>query len=643
VTDEVFDAETSGPEFGSPELIRFHDSQGRAITAAVQILNGPKIKRPNKPKQNGKGLPWQTASWEYVDEIGEYSLAVEMLSTAVSKVQLVAGRDVLGVDEPIIINGEEYTLEGDTVQASQLDKDAAALVNGFAGGTTGQQQVMYRAAFQLIVAAESFIVGRQDAEGNSRWDAYSNEEMSYSQKGWTINDGTENYTLTPEDILIRVWRPSPRRRSEPRSSSKPLLPVLAEIKGLTQSIAARIDSRLAGAGVLFVPESMSLMSASDTSKLAEGEDPFVAELTDAMLTPIGDRDSAAAVVPIVVRVPDDSIGKVQHIRFEVTAKAEEAAQRQDAILRMARSMDLPPEQILGMGSMNHWGAWQVDEATLKGPVDTLVMIIVHALTVGYVRPGLIALGHDPADVEEYLAWRDLTQLIQRPDRSEQALKVFELGGIGYDALNRESGFDDADKPTEEDTCRQLMLTLVKSDPANAVHYIQTFGPCAGIELPNLVDLPVAGAAVVPAVDTQQIPELPQNNREIPQLAAAIAPTHRCLSSVDGLYPLCEMAVLRALELAGKRMRGSSPRNERSGLLEIPAHELHTNAVVAAQMSRHGIDTLLEGAWAPLRQIMLGHEPDGLVPALDEYVRLLIERREPHTPDWLRPIIARYAA
>lgn len=640
MSEEVFDAGTQ-PEF----MLRFRDNQGRSITAAAQLLNGPKIQRPSKPKNNAKGLPWQTASWDFVDEIGEYSLAVEMLATAVSKVQLVAARDVTGVDEPVIIDGNDYTVDGDDVLASKLDKDAADLIAGFAGGTTGQQQVMYRSAFQLLVAAESYLVGRQDVEGNSRWDAFSNEEISYAQGAWKVNDGVENFTLAPEDILIRVWRPSPRRRFEPRSSSRPLLPVLAEIKGLTQAIGARIDSRLAGAGVLFVPESMSLMSAT-SAELDEGEDPFVAELIDSMLTPIRDRDSAAAVVPIVVRVPDDSIGKVQHLRFEVTAKAEELGhvQRQDAVLRMARSLDLPPEQILGMGSMNHWGAWQVDEATLKGPVATLASIFVHALTMHYVRPGLIALGHDPVAVDEYLAWYDLTALIQRPDRSGQALQVFDRGGIGFEALLRESGFDDADMPTEEDTCRQLLLTLVKADPKNASGYLHDLGPCAGLTLPDLVDIVQAPPPVVPAPVNPAIAPVPAdpNARNLPQIAASVE-QHICPvgpSNVDCLYATCELAVLRALELAGKRMRGSSPRNERSGLLSIPAHELHTNTIVAAQLSRHTLDSLLEDAWSPLKFARPGCE--ALVADLDEYVRLLIERREPHTPDWLMPIVEKHA-
>lgn len=634
----------------------FTDTRGRTVTAAAQILNGPKIKRDTKRKStNGKGLAWQQAAWEYVDEVGEFSWSVELLATNVSKVQLVAARDVLGADEPVILDGQEYEVDGKKIQPTKLEQDAADLIGGFAGGTTGQQQLLYRAAFQLIVAAESFIVGRKQDDGEARWDAYSNEEISYSVKGWEVNDGTEKFTLGPDDILIRVWRPHPRRRNEPRSSTKALLPVLAEIKGLTQSIAARIDSRLAGAGVLFVPESMTLLGAAG-AKVAAGENPFVAELIDSMLTPIGDRDSAAAVVPIVAQVPDDAIGKVQHIRFEVTAKAEEAAQRADAILRMARSVDLPPEQVLGMGQSNHWSAWQLSEDTVKGPVATLVSIVVHALTVGYIRPALLSLGHAVADVDELLTWFDMTTLIQRPDRSEQAVNIYGMGGLSLAALLRESGFDDADMPTEEDTCRRLLLKLIETDPSNSGKWVQAFGPCSGLNLPPMTDLFGDGTVMMP----QQPPRAdddPENNRDIPdrQLAASFgsppavlaeltaAASGGCPDPVDCLYATCELAVLRALDLAGKRLRGSSPRNLRSasGWMTIPSHELHTNsALVASVSAKWNTDSLLEGAWTPL-EIALPGRPE-LVQDLDEYARLLIDRQQLHDPTWLRPIVARHA-
>lgn len=630
MSEDVFDVDST------PEFTTFKGANGRAITAAAQVLSGPRIRRMTR-KVNGKGMPWQTASWEYYDEIPEYSWAVELLATHVSKARLVAAQDMPGSDEPMILDGDEYEVNGETFTPTKIQQDAAALVAGFAGGSNGQQQLLYRAAVQLIVAAETYIVGRQIPDSDPQWDAYSNEEIMTANGRWMVNDGTEKYELGDNDILIRVWRPHPRKRSEPRSSSRPLLPVLAEIKGLTQAIGARIDSRLAGAGVLFIPESLAMMTSSN-AELEEGEDPFVAELLDSMLTPIRDRDSAAAVVPIVVRVPDDAVDKIKHVRFEIESKTDEAAARLDAVTRLARGVDLPLEQILGMGSLNHWGVWAATEDTIKGPVATLDSILVHALTIGYVRPGLQALGHSEDDITDLLAWYDLTALIQRPDRSAQAVEVFDRDGLGFAALRRETGMDESDAPTDEDTCRKTMLGLIRSDPANASVWIKAFGPCSGLDLPPLTDIFGDGTAMIPQQnETPAVQRAPENNRDLPELQAAVG---NCPDNVECLYSTCEYAVLRALELAGKRMRGSSPRNERSGLLTIPAHELHANVIVASQLPTHGLDKLMEGAWTGLHIALPFRE--ALVADLDGYVRSLIERRELHDPARLRPIVERHA-
>lgn len=629
---EVFDAASA------PEFTTITDPRGEVITAAAQVINGPALKdRKIRRNKTGNGLAWQLAAWGYYDEIGEYSWAVELLATTVSKGRLVAARDVPGSDDPLILDGGDIELGGETRKPTQLELDAIELVSRFAGGSVGQQQVMYRAAVQEIVAAESYIVGRLDAEGNDRWDAYSNSEIKTSGGVWKVDDGVEKFELTDDDVLIRVWRPHPNRRADPRSSSLPLLPILAEIKGLTQMIGARIDSRLAGAGILFIPKSATLLSAGG-AKVEQGANPFVVELIDSMLTPIRDRDSAAAVVPIVVEVADEAIGKIQHIRFDLETKSEEAAQRQVAIGRLAATVDLPREQVEGMGGMNHWGAWQVDESTVKGPVSTVLAILVHAFTTGYFRPGLVSLGHAQEDVDELLVWFDTSALIQRPDRSTEALAIYDRGGLAMSALLRESGLDEADMPTEEDTCRRLLLKLLESDPSNAGTWLRALGNCAGIEFnADAFDLPSDPPPTVEQVPAPQDPA-PENNRDLPELTAATVLT-TALDHRSCLYQTCEVAVLRALDLAGKRMRGSSPANLRGGLKGIPSHELHMNPLVASG-HKMTADELMRDAWTPLSLALPSR--DELVSDLDTYVRTLIERREPHRADWLMPIVERHA-
>ena len=114
------------------------------------------------------------------------------------------------------------------------------------------------------------------------------------------------------------------------------------------------------------------------------------------------------------------------------------------VRRFALGMDLPPEQVLGMSSnggtgggnsngVSHWGAWQVEESTIKLHIEPMLDTIVSALTLGYLRP---ALGDNDDAVIVY----DTSALRLRPDRSKEAFELYDRGLLSVDALLRENGF-----------------------------------------------------------------------------------------------------------------------------------------------------------------------------------------------------------
>ena len=456
-------------------------SRGRSMTAAVQILQGRQIERTVKPPKGNQALGWQVEAWDYYDKVGEFALGVDMQAWAVSQVKLVSAIDVPSQDEPEIVSAEVSDDVPADEQPTEADIIAAELVADFAGGSIGQQQLMRRVATQLAVTAESYIVGRSGAapDGGDIWEAYSREEMKWSQSGWKVDDGIEKYAVGPDDVLIRVWIPSPRRRQEPRSSTKALLPTLAEIWTLTQSIAARSDSRLAGAGLLVLPQSIELVGSQKAGDDDEDEDTFLSEFIDMMVTPIKNRDSASAVVPIIIKVADEAVGNIQYLRFESEMNLSESEDREKAIVRMARGMDLPPEQILGMGDSNHWTGWLVSEDAIKGPISNLAAIIVHALSESWYRPALETAyeeaGIDAGEAAGRMLWFDTSPLEQRPDLSDNAVLAFDRGGLKLSAFVRALGFDEADMPEPEELLRILLFMLIKAQPEAAVPLIDTSG------------------------------------------------------------------------------------------------------------------------------------------------------------------------
>jgi hypothetical protein len=453
-------------------------TKGRSLTAAAQILHSKRIDRAGmrtNVSRKSPGAAWQQAAWDYYDLVGEYALGVDMLAWGVSQVSLVSAIDSPEDVEPQIVSGE--TIEGSDEQPTPADVIAADLAAGFAGGSVGQQQLLLRVTTQLVIAAESFIVGRDMGDDEDDiWEAYSRDEVRYRSGGWTIDDGIEKFALGENDVLIRVWIPSARKRQEPRSSSKSLLPILAEIDGLTKSIQAQNDSRLAGAGILVFPDTVELVGGSKAGDDDEEDgDPFIMEVTDMMVTPISNRESAAAVVPIMIKVPVEAVGKIQWLIKPAIASPKDAEDRETAIKRLARSMDLPLEQILGAGETNHWGMWMVAEDTVKGPVTSYASIFVHAVTQVWYRPALetaYAEAKIPVDeARDRMMWFDTTKLEQRPDRSDQAILAFDRGGLTLEGLLRELGLDPSDIPEGSEIARILLFMLAKLEPATAVRLL----------------------------------------------------------------------------------------------------------------------------------------------------------------------------
>lgn len=455
-------------------------TRGRSMTAAAQVLQSRRIDRILKPKGT-QSMDWQIQGWDYYDKVGEFALGIDMQAWAVSQSRLVSARDVASQDEPEVITAEIDENGPADDQPTEADIIAADLVADFAGGSIGQQQLMRRVATQLGVVAESFIVGRSmGPDEDDVWEAYSREEVKWTAAGWKVDDGIDKFALGPDDVLIRVWIPSPRLRQQPRSSTKALLPTLAEIWALTQSICARSDSRLAGAGLLILPKSVELVGGSKAGDDDEEDsDPFISDFIDMMVTPIKDRDSASAVVPIIIKVDDAAVGNIQYLRFESEVNMSEADDREKAIVRLARGMDLPPEQILGMGDANHWTGWLVSEDTIKGPVSSLAAIITHAITIGWYQPALEAAyetaGIDVDEADGRMVWFDTAALQQRPDLSANAVLAFDRGGLKLSSFIRELGFDETDLPEPEELLRILLFLLIKDQPALAVPLIDRTG------------------------------------------------------------------------------------------------------------------------------------------------------------------------
>jgi len=540
---------------------------------------------------------WQGECYRHYAICGEARYAARFFGHAVSRAVLSSA-----------------VIEGG-VPVEQTEGKAADALDQLFNGKDGQTQILDSIGTHLTVAGECYLVGRQVhvenvVEPDEVWEVISCVEMQVAGDTWQINygNGLPVVNLTKDDVVIRIWIPSPAQRLEADSPFRSLLPILGEIEWLTRYVFSQITSRLAGAGILFLPQGMTFPPPPPVDgkevETTNDADAFMRVLADAMLTPIQDPSSPAAQIPVVVTAPGEEIDKAKLLTFWSELDNAAMALRGEAIHRFALGMDLPPEQVLGMSSnagtgggtsngVSHWGAWAIEESTIKLHIEPMLDVIVNALTMGYLRP----ITEDPS-----LVVYDSSALRLRPDRSKEAFELYDRGLLSVEALLRENGFDAGDLPTPEQFKVWLLVKIA-----------------SGSSTPEQVGAALAALGVPLAAPTSGIPV--QNG---PPPSLEDHPT-KPRTPAEAVLAASEALVFRALERAGNRLRANGAKP-----VGVPAYETHLFVKCGT-----GGGALLDDAWSCAPMVLAGiADHDKIVPVLDSYCRSLLNEQAPHTRERL---------
>jgi len=537
---------------------------------------------------------WQAECYRHYDICGEARFAARFFGHALSRAVLSAG-----------------TVEGG-VKVRQETGPAVAAINDLFNGSEGQEQMLELIGIHFTVAGECYLVGRKDEAGVEIWEIVSVLEMKVVGKKWSISygNGLPDVPLEDDDVVIRLWMPSPARRIDADSPFRALLPILTEIEWLTKHIFAQTQSRLAGAGVWPLPDTISFPSPpGEQGQEIEGNetDQFMNVLGNAIMTPIEDPGSPASLVPTIIQVPTEALAFIKEpIHFWSPMDEAAGTMRAEAITRFAVGMDLPPEQVLGMSSnagsgggtsngVSHWGAWQIEESTIKMFVEPMLGTICNSLAIGYLRP----ITENPTDCIVY----DTSALRLRPDRSKESIELYNMGAISLPAMLRENGFDDEDMPTPKEFQDWLTKKVA-----------------TGSATPEMVDAALKKFGVdlgLPPADLGT-----QNNETRPDPSIEDHPTRR-EPDAAALTAACDALVFRAMERAGNRLRSAQSGSRPSG---VPAYETHVWVSGAGRTTM-----LLDDAWSCAAQVLKGLTPDptATIESLNAYCTMLIEKQQKH--------------
>lgn len=418
-----------------------------SLTSAAVPVPGPQTKFLRTTES------WQAEAWGYYDNLGEYHYAVEWKASMLSRVRLFAAEIVPGQDEPVKIEDPNHL----AVQA----------MSSMAGGASAQARLMSSLSTQLDVPGEGYLTA-ETVNGVETWTVRSTDEVRAHHGMYEVvrEDSAAGdlswRPLTPDSLISRVYRPHKRYSFMADSPARAARVTMRELEMVNRHILAQYLSRLASAGIVVFPDEVAFPSKEE---FADQPDPFMAEWIEMARTALSEPGTASAVVPIPMRMPGEWIDKVKHLDFTMTIDEKIIEKRDSAIKRLATQVNIPAEVLLGMGDINHWGAWQVEEGALKTSIAPDAELISGAVTRGYLQPRLRRSGLE--DPERYVVWYDMSELTIRPDRSADAIQAYDRLEINGDALRRETGFDEADKPTDEELNDQALKTILRTSAPDA--------------------------------------------------------------------------------------------------------------------------------------------------------------------------------
>lgn len=305
-------------------------SQRESLTAAAMVI------RPDRGVTI-QSKRWQDEAWDNWRSQGELWYATEWKGNAISRVRLKAAKIVPGSDEPEIVE----------------DGPAAELMDRLAQGVGGQSVLMKSFSVKLDIAGDSYFIMYEDDDGTTHSGVYSTDVVRKDNSGnFSVRvDESAWVPLPAESLVVRIWNPDEQFPWLAISPTEPALGVLREIDLYNRKIITELTARVASNGVWLVPEEVTFPVRDEFSDAA---DPLISEFIDVASKAIQNPGSAAAALPIPMRVASEFIDKFKHIRFSDNVVQETLDGRDRALGRLAKMLNVPAEVLTGMGDVNHW-------------------------------------------------------------------------------------------------------------------------------------------------------------------------------------------------------------------------------------------------------------------------------------------------
>ena len=438
------------------------DRSGAETFAAAAPIN---LADPNHGRylQNvfGKSKWRAMKPWDWYAKIGEVHYAL-------SRAGRIAGYARLHA-ETLTSTGWERLDDG-----SPADDIVQQIYSPF-GGLRG----LLATYFVLMkVTGDSLLVRVRDEEGEDGYhfiapdaiDTNSLERLATSDPArmdvlkWVTSPfgANDNNTMVREvarnDVLGRVWVPGIRFVDLPDSAIAALDTECEVLWATTQNMKAKLVSRFAAAGILFVPDTMMniQVQGKDTMKMGVNGLQY---LVEAMTENMDNWTDAEALFPILMSGPADVGEKIRHIILDREVFATDIEIRRELIDRIYAGLDIQSQATKGVGQATHWSAWAVSDEELRLVAKPDLENCCWAMTRLILQDSLMRPesqgGHGMAAAEAalYRIGFDMDDAASKTNMQEDGRQLNDRGYLKGDRLLEVSGFSSTDRMEEEELVR----------------------------------------------------------------------------------------------------------------------------------------------------------------------------------------------
>jgi hypothetical protein len=407
---------------------------------------------------------WQHKAYDIYDIEGHLFYATNYVGGALSRIKLIAANRPKA-------DGNPSTPEAITTGPVH---DAVEAIDSAKGGQSG---ILRNLGKNIFLAGEAWLVAETLPNGEQSWEAVSIDELTVTGDKATFHrrklPGAQPIPLDPGSLTIRIWKEHPRYSEWADAGTRSCMTLLEKIITLNKAETAVARSRLAGSGILALPQELvppGWQNQMNTDNPMQAN-PLWEAFAESMIGPIKDEGHPSSVVPFLLIGPGDVIGKMKYEEMARTFDTRAAQLSiQNAITQIANTLELPKEILLGTGESNHWTAWAIREDVFQAHIQPLIELICEALTRTYLKQALNRLSPEQLDragidPDNVMIWYDASQLVIRPDQSDKILALHDRIVVSDQYARQSVGLGEEAAPSEEEYAKRVGIKVADAGMA----------------------------------------------------------------------------------------------------------------------------------------------------------------------------------